>query len=95
MCQRRGHLLTCADQVRGVLGRERDQDRETEPAADLAGGVHETRCEPRLALLRALGRDDRRGHDRHRDARGGEQPGDHHVDDRAAARADPREQQEA
>ena len=71
-----------------MLGGERDQDREPEPAADLARGVDEARGEPRLALLGALRGGDRRGHDRHRDPRGGEQPGDHHVHDRAAAGAD-------
>ena len=79
----------------GALGGQRDQDREAEAAAHLARGVDEARREPGLPLLGALGGGDRRGHDRHRDPRRREQARDHHVDDRAAAGSDPREQQHA
>ena len=61
--QRLAHRTSVPDQVARARGGERDQDREAEAAADLAGGVHEPRGETRLALPCALGGDDRRGHD--------------------------------
>ncbi len=81
--------------MRRALRRERDQQRQPEPAADLARGVDQTRREPGLPLLGALRRRDRRRHDRHRDAGRCQHAGNHDVDERAAARVDSREQQQA
>ena len=93
--QRLRHPVAVADQMAAARGRERDEDREPEPAADLARGVHEARREPRLPLLGTLCGGDRRGDYRHRDPGSGEQPGEHDVDEWAAARADFCKQQHA
>ena len=87
-------LLAAADQVRGPLRGERDQHGQAKAAAYLTRGVHEPRRQPRLPLLGPLGRGDRGGHDRQGDPGRCQDPGDHHVHDRAAAGGDPGEQQQ-